>query len=140
MKNILLIILLVSMSQLLVAQDIYGSWVTDQYRNDFPGNYLDMITIIPVSEGLAIIQHSFYRSPEWNYIVQASILDGMVKYTSPLFNRTVSIELLRSGRIQWYLDIDQEMISIYERPNFDYYNFLAEVDEFIENAQYLDWP
>jgi hypothetical protein len=98
-----------------------------------------LITILPVSEGLAIIQHSFYRTPEWNYIVQASVLDGIVKYTSPLFNRSVSIELLRSGRIQWYLDIDRNMISIYQRPNQDYYSFLAEVDDFIENAQYLDW-
>jgi hypothetical protein len=67
------------------------------------------------------------------------VLDGIVKYTSPLFNRSVSIELLRSGRIQWYLDIDRNMISIYQRPNQDYYSFLAEVDDFIENAQYLDW-
>jgi hypothetical protein len=46
MKSILLIFLLLSMPQLIEAQDIYGSWVTDQYDNDFPGNYLDLITII----------------------------------------------------------------------------------------------
>jgi hypothetical protein len=134
-KFILLFLFLISTS--LSSQDIFGSWAFLQYYDDSRSNLLDVINIIKVDESKAIVQHSFYLKKEKNYILNAKIEDGKICYIDPITGWNITIELTSSNLLTMHPDFDEEFVKQYRRPDVRFYEFLANIDDFVNKSQHL---
>lgn len=135
-KNLVLALLFSGAS--LFSQDIFGSWVCLRYDLDQEINLLDIITIIRVDEDRAIVQHSFFLKKDRNYILDAKIENGKIFYVDPISGWNVILELTSEGRLlTWHPDFDDEFVQQFRRADIDFYNFLANIDDFVNTSESL---